>query len=329
MFDCGEGTQVQCQRSTVKPGRFTRIFITHLHGDHLFGLPGFMCLVQGNVAGAASSPAPMELYGPVGLGRYLRTSLGLSGTELMRPYVVHEIDIENTSTAQVDASELSPNEVPGTIIRRQSDGSFVLFETPDYKVEAGVLSHRLPCVGFVITESPTVGTVNVAKLKELGVPPGPLYGKLKSGQSIVAPDGTYITPDMVIGENKRGRKVVILGDTSDNTQIEKLCLDADVVVHEATHQDEMLDKALECGHSTPSMAADFCVKVGASTVILTHFSQRYKDDIEDVLQTSEREVDEDVKANENVRTSYLATQAAREGLHVIAARDLFSYNIAR
>ena len=333
MFDCGEGTQIQCQRSSVRPGRFTRIFITHLHGDHLFGLPGFMCLVQGNVTGAATSSEPMELYGPVGLGQYLRTCLSLSGTDLIRPYVVHEIDIEDNYTAkQIEASELSRQEVPGTIIKRRSDGSFLLFETSDYKVEAGILSHRLPCVGFVVTEAPTVGTLDAAKLKELGVPPGPLYGKLKSGQSIAAPDGSVVTPDMVIGENKRGRKVVILGDTCDNTQIESLSRGADVVVHEATHQDELVEKALECGHSTPSMAAMFCQKVGTRTLVLTHFSQRYKDDdihedVEDeIIRRSELE---SVESEADVKTSYLVNQALRDGLNVIAAKDFFTFVISR
>ncbi|XP_063690307.1 zinc phosphodiesterase ELAC protein 1-like [Bolinopsis microptera] len=309
MFDCGEGTQIQYQRSNVKPGKLTRIFITHLHGDHLFGLPGLMCLIQGTVTGSATAPEPLHLYGPVGLARYIRTSLILSGTEFTRPYTVHEIDIENTGYDPTEDTNIKHvNETPGRVINLRNN-AFSLFETPKYKVEAGILSHRLPCVGFVITEAPSVGSLNTVLLKELGVPPGPMYGKLKSGHSITGPSGHLITPNMVLGQNKRGRKIVILGDTCDNSKIEHIARDPDVVVHEATHQDELVDKAIECGHSTPSMAADFCKKIRAQSLVLTHFSQRYKDN------------PEDCKSDDDVCTSYLAEQARRDGMEVVAAHD--------
>lgn len=314
MFDCGEGTQVQLQRSIVKPGKINKIFITHLHGDHLFGLPGMMCLLQGSATGQPGEE-PLEIFGPVGLARYIRTSLVLSGTELLRPYVVHEINIEEAEVIESEEA-LHHNELPVRRIDINKEGHFDLFKSALFTVKAGILQHRIPCVGFVVTESDTVGSINVELLKSYGVKPGPDYGKLKRGESIVTASGETVTSEMVLGKDKKGRKIVVLGDTCNNSKIEAISLNADCVVHEATHQDELVEKALECGHSTPSMASAFCEKIGADQLVLTHFSQRYRDTTDSCKEGE-------------VCTSYLVEQATRPGLTTSAAHDLFNYTVKR
>lgn len=316
MFDCGEGTQIQYQKSNVKPGKLSKIFITHLHGDHLFGLPGLMCLAQGS-AYNDENPDPLYLYGPVGLARYVRESLKLSGTELCKPYKVFEIDIESTGAEVKECDVKHINELDSEIITL-SNGTAKLLEGSKYSISVGILKHKLPCVGYVLEEHASPGSLNTELLMQLGLKPGPQYGALKSGKSIRLPDGSLVTPDMVTGKEKAGRKVVILGDTCDNTQIEALCLNADIIIHEATHQDELKEKAITYGHSTPSMAAEFCKRTNAKQLILTHFSQRYHDS------------EETCKTEDDVTTQFLVEQAIQSKFeNVLAARDFLCLPVTR
>ena len=144
-------------------------------------------------------------------------------------------------------------------------------------MKAVPIKHRIPCFGYVITEADKAGTLDVEKAKALGLQPGPQYAKLKSGESvIVVGTGQEIKPADVLGESKRGRKIIVLGDTCDTTEIEAFSQNADAVVHEATMEDSLRDKAVEYGHSTPSMAAEFAVKVNCRKLLLNHLSPRYK-----------------------------------------------------
>ena len=139
------------------------------------------------------------------------------------------------------------------------------------------IQHRIPCFGYVVVEADKVGTLDVNKAKALGLQPGPQYAKLKNGESvIVVGTGQEVKPEDVIGKGKPGRKIVILGDTCDTTEIEAFSQNADAIVHEATMEDNLRDKAIEYGHSTPSMAAKFAVKVNCRKLLLNHLSPRYK-----------------------------------------------------
>ncbi|XP_033891827.2 zinc phosphodiesterase ELAC protein 1-like [Acipenser ruthenus] len=289
LFDCGEGTQTQLMKSQLKASRITKVFITHLHGDHMFGLPGLLCTVSLHCTSTAGKDhQPVEIYGPIGLRKFLRVTLELSSSQLLFPYVVHEL----VPTADQSPSEglldpkmtncdegLHPQEGQGrTIHLDPAHNSYTLIENEQVVVKAFRLYHRIPSFGFVVQEGERPGKLNVQKLKELGIKAGPVYGKLKTGQSVVLENGVTVFPSDVLEEPIPGRKICILGDCCSlvGDAGQQLCHGADVLVHEATLDDTQKDKAMEHGHSTPSMAAEFAKACQAKQLALYHFSQRYK-----------------------------------------------------
>ncbi|GGG88052.1 ribonuclease Z [Paenibacillus radicis (ex Gao et al. 2016)] len=240
LFDAGEATQHQFMRTPLKLNKLEALFVTHLHGDHTFGIPGLLSTrsyVGGN--------GPMKVFGPPGIRELVDTSLRLSGTRL--DYEIAYTEIEEG----------------------------IIFEDERFIVEARALEHRLPCFGYRITERDRPGKLQVEKLKELGVPEGPLYGSLKKGQDVSLPDGTVVRAAEVAGTPIKGRIVTILGDTKpcDNTVI--LGRDADLLVHEATFADGQQEKAHLYGHSTTVEAAEAARAAGARQLVMTHFSTRF------------------------------------------------------
>ncbi|XP_038600221.1 zinc phosphodiesterase ELAC protein 1 isoform X1 [Tachyglossus aculeatus] len=312
LFDCGEGTQTQFMKSHLKAGRVSKIFITHLHGDHVFGLPGLLCTIS-----LQSSPTvsrqPVEIYGPEGLRDFVWRALAFSHSELVFPYVVHELvptadqcpEGESKDLSCLNPSNDSPSkEVQGRTIRLDpEDGSYPLVENERFVVKAFRLFHRIPSFGFSLEEKERPGRLNAQKLKDLGVQPGPAYGKLKNGIAINLENGLTVSPQDVTEEPIPGRKICILGDCSGlvGDGGVRLCREADLLVHEATLDDSQLDKAREHGHSTPVVAAEFAKLCGAKKLVLTHFSQRYKptalagegetDDVEELKRQAESVLD--------------------------------------
>ncbi|XP_020503994.1 zinc phosphodiesterase ELAC protein 1 [Labrus bergylta] len=289
LFDCGEGTQTQLMKSQLRAGRITKVFISHLHGDHLFGLPGLLCTVSLN-----TNPDPqqnlncVEIYGPRGLRHFLRVTLGLTGSQLLFPYVVHELEpTEDQSPEEgqlsqevtADYGPLHPQERPGrTIALDVSSDSYFLFEDKRFVVKAFRLFHRVPSFGFCVHERDRPGRLNTEVLKELGLRPGPLYGRLKAGGSITLESGRVVEPSEVMEEAIPGRKVCVLGDCSSvlGEGPLSLCRGADILVHEATLGNEHREKAVDHGHSTPDMAAAVARACCVRRLVLYHFSQRYK-----------------------------------------------------
>ncbi|WP_028559520.1 ribonuclease Z [Paenibacillus pinihumi] len=243
MFDCGEGTQHQLMRTPYKINRISHIFITHLHGDHIFGLPGLLSsrAFQGGTQ-------PVVLFGPKGLKQWLDTTLSISQTHLG-----HELDIREV-------------------------GEGIIFEDERYAVEARELEHRIACYGYRIVEKAQPGRLKVELLKEMGLTAGPLYGRLKRGEDVVMSDGTVIYAKYVTDPPVPGRVIAILGDTKPCGNAVELARDADLVVHEATFEAALGDKAVEFGHSTTQHAAEAAREAGAKRLFLTHFSSRYSDE---------------------------------------------------
>ncbi|XP_013400245.1 zinc phosphodiesterase ELAC protein 1 [Lingula anatina] len=284
MFDCGEGSQTQVMKSTIKPGKISKIFITHLHGDHVFGLPGLLCTIGQN----STPDRLLEIYGPQGLRKFLRVNLELSRSMLGFDYVVHELIpireqcncVKDWETWSVDheapRGPLHPYEKPGMSISADKQGVWHLLEESGVSVKASWLTHRIPSFGFVIQQASQPGRLNVDVLKAKGILPGPLYAKIKRGEAITAPSGELVKPEDVLGPDKPGKKVVILGDTSNSDSIASIAQGADVLVHETTLENDMVENAIEKGHSTPAMAAAFANMIGARHLIITHFSQRYR-----------------------------------------------------
>jgi ribonuclease Z len=253
LFDCGEGTQHQILRSDLKISQLTRIFITHTHGDHIFGLMGLLASV-----GLAGNPHRIDIYGPSGLSDYLQACQRYSHTHFSYPIKVHKNQ-------------------PG-----------VIYEDEEYTVSCGRLEHRVTAFGYRVTEKDRPGQFNVEKAKELGIPTGPLYGQLKRGETVTLPDGRKFNGAEFCGLPQVGRKIAYCTDTVYCEGAVELARDADVLIHEATfaHQDAQM--AVERLHSTSTMAAQVAVGAGVKQLLMTHFSPRYApgNDIvlEDLLQ---------------------------------------------
>ncbi|KAA0717459.1 Zinc phosphodiesterase ELAC protein 1 [Triplophysa tibetana] len=289
LFDCGEGTQTQFMRSQLKSSKINKVFISHLHGDHVFGLPGLLCTISLNLNPQPDQPAScVDIYGPRGLRLFLRVALTLSSSQLLFPYAVHELETSDdqcpeegrlSAALTTSGDALHPQERPGRTIQLDPDTDcYNLIDDKQFVVKAFRLYHRVSSFGFSVDEKERPGRLNTDQLKALGLRPGPLYGRLKNGESVTLENGRVLTAGEVLEAPLKGRKVCVFGDCSAplGEGFKRACQGADVLVHEATLEDGQRDKAVEHGHSTPGMAAGVALACGARTLVLHHFSQRYK-----------------------------------------------------
>ncbi|XP_076455991.1 zinc phosphodiesterase ELAC protein 1-like isoform X2 [Babylonia areolata] len=266
-------------KSSLKIGKISKIFITHLHGDHVFGLPGLMCTVSQN----NQRSEPVEVYGPRGLRNYLRVSLGHSHAELGFSFVVHELELvpeqlppEKWPIDDSPDAAVHPNEVPGSVIRCDEQQVWTCVSDNSCMVRAVWVQHRVPCFAFVVQEHDRPGRLDVEKLKSLGVPPGPVYGRIKAGETVTLPSGVKVSPEDVLGESLKGLVVAVGGDSSDSSQLLKVAQNADLLVHEATSENANHELCIERGHSTPKMTAELAKMLGVKRLIITHYSHRYR-----------------------------------------------------
>jgi ribonuclease Z len=253
LFDTGEGTQHRLLGSKLKLNKLERIFITHLHGDHIYGLPGLLTS-RTYFEGAV----PLTIYGPPGIRTFIDCVFHQSGVHL--GYKLEIIEIE---AGQV-------------------------FSDSYFTVEAAELVHRMPCFGYRITEHSQPGKLDLPLLKTLGVPSGPLYGKLKQGENITLDSGEIVYSSDVVGPPTNGRIVTILGDTSPCDNVLVLAKDADLLVHEGTFAGGMEEKAAAYGHSTVLQAAQAALQANVKNLVMTHFSSRFDDHaIEQLVQDAQ------------------------------------------
>ena len=240
LFDCGEATQHQIQRTDLRLGQISRVFITHLHGDHVFGLLGLLASI--GLAGAAQ---PVELYGPAGLKDFVHTGARLTRTTLGESLVV------NTVRAGL------------------------IHEDEGFAVSCLPLRHRLQSFGYRVQERDRTGRFDVERAAELGIPPGPLYGRLKRGETVALPDGRTVAGRELCGPDLRGRAVVYCTDTTYCDNSIELSRGADLLIHEATFVDEDAHLARQSTHSTAADAARVAHAAGARRLAITHVSPRY------------------------------------------------------
>ncbi|KAG6854870.1 hypothetical protein C0991_012060 [Blastosporella zonata] len=305
LFDCGEATQHQLQKSIVKMGRIEKIFITHTHGDHIFGLIPLLASVLNGAGGTADGvddprarvdmeQPPLEIYGPLGTRAYVRNGMTYSHTLLGSPYVVHELRMpsdpqtgDHTSLTRLTCELPTGRNIP------QVDGAWTdIFKDGLVSVSAAPIYHSVPCVGYVVTEAPVPGKIDpklyIPDLKRTNTPMTAMR-RLQQGESVELSDGTILHGP----PRRKGRKVVILGDTFDPSPIIPLAMDADLLIHEATNahlpdidpatKDSDTYESVEVrtksrGHSTPQMAGAFAKRLGARRLLLNHFSARYSGD---------------------------------------------------
>ncbi|WP_427162924.1 ribonuclease Z [Aliinostoc sp. HNIBRCY26] len=240
LFDCGEGTQHQLLRSELKTSQISRIFVTHMHGDHIFGLTGLLasCGLAGNVE-------RVDIYGPPGLNDYLQAASRYSHTHFSYPIKVHTVR-------------------PG-----------VIYEDEEFTVTCGLLHHRITAFGYRVAEKDRAGRFDVEKAKSLQIPPGRIYGQLKRGETVTLEDGRVIHGTELCGPTEIGRKIAYCTDTIYCDGAVELAQDADVLIHEATFAHQDADMAFQRLHSTTTMAAQTALTAGVRKLIMTHFSPRY------------------------------------------------------
>lgn len=270
LFDCGEGTQHQFMRASLKLSKLERIFITHLHGDHLFGLPGLL-----TSRAHQGVQTPLTVFGPNGIKNYIETSLMTSQSHL--EYKLEVIEFDGTS---------------------DPDQLMTIYENENYRIYAALLEHRIESYGYRVEEKDKPGKLEYRKLTGLGIPSGPEYGRLKQGLDVTLNDGTILIAADFIGSSIPGRVVTILGDTRVCVNTIQLVDKADVLVHEATFSRSLQQLAYDYHHSTTDDAARAALQGNVGTLIMTHISARYQDDsIEMLLQ----------EAQETFANSYIAT----------------------
>lgn len=241
LFDCGEGTQRQFMMSSLSFMKVERVFITHFHGDHFLGLPGLL-----QSMGFMGRENPISIYGPPGMIKIVQDMVQMG-------YFARGFDIE---VMEMEAGDIA--------------------EFDDYWVRAIEVHHGVPALGYLFQERQRSGRFNLDRARELGIPEGPDYRRLQAGESIEL-GGRTIRPEMVLGPPRKGRKVLLSGDTAPCPSIIEAARGADVLVHECTYASDMADKALEYGHSTAEDAAKIAKRACAGALYLTHISNRYDD----------------------------------------------------
>jgi len=245
LFDCGEGTQHQFLRSDLRLSQLRRIFITHMHGDHVFGLPGLLASL-----GLSGSSGGVDLYGPDPLESYLEGVLRTSSTRIGYPLDVHRV-------------------------RNAAEADRLVFEDSDLTVRATPLHHRVPAYAYRVEEKPKPGRFDITKAREMEIPPGPVYAALKRGETVTLQDGRRIDGRTLCGPQRAGASIVYCTDTVFCEAAVSLARGADLLIHESTFSHSEADMAFQRQHSTSTMAAQTAAEAGVSQLVLTHLSPRY------------------------------------------------------
>lgn len=240
LFDCGEATQHQMLHTTLKPRKLEKIFITHMHGDHIFGLPGLL-----GSRSFLDGKEPVTIYGPIGIQEWILTTLRLSRTFLQ--YKVNFVEIEEG----------------------------IIFEDEQFTVEAKLLDHVIPNFGYRVVQKPLPPVLLIEKAMELGVPKGPMLSKLKNGHDVVLEHGQIVYSKDVTAESVKGFSLAILGDTRFCQESIELSRDVDIVIHEATFDAGTEELAKPYGHSTITQAALVAKESQAKHLIVQHISARF------------------------------------------------------
>ena len=239
LLDCGEGTQRQMMRYGVGFS-LDDILITHLHSDHYLGLAGLLrtMSLQGRTE-------RLRIWVPHGTGETIRALRDLGGDRLAFDAAVREL--------------------------RAGDA----VEGEGFRVEAFATEHTRRSLGYALIEDVRPGRFDVEAAREMGVPEGPLFGRLHRGESVDLEDGRRVDPADLVGPPRPGRKVVYTGDTRPSPETVRISGEADVLVHEATFTEQEKDRARETGHSTAADAARVAREAGVRRLVLTHISARY------------------------------------------------------
>ena len=264
LFDCGEGTQRQMMRYGTSFA-FREIFVTHYHADHMLGVTVLMLTM-----GLQDRSLGVTLYGPRGAARILGAAIGLGIERNRFPIEIVELQA-------------------GDRIRRD-EYDIVVFPT----------DHRPDTVGYALAEHTRLGRFNPERARELGIPEGPLWGKLHKGEGVELPDGRRVEPEELVGRPRRGRTVVYTGDTRPSLTVVEVGRGADLLVHDSTFGEDERERAVETGHSTAAQAAEIAREAGVRRLVLTHISPRYARDAPELLAEAKAVFPETIVARDGL-----------------------------
>lgn len=242
LFDCGEGTQRQMMFAKVGFCRKMKIFISHMHGDHILGMPGLFQTMS-----LLGRRRPLEIFGPKGICEFV-----------------------DAVTETVEYNLTFP-------IEKKEVGEGLVYKENEYEVLAVWADHGVPNLAYALVEGARPGRFFPEKAEKLGVPRGKLWSRLQRGGTVELGNGRVVKSSEVTGPPRPGRKIVYSGDTRPCGAVERLALNADLLIHDCMLDDELVKKALEQGHSTPSRAASIARRAAVKKLILTHISPRYDD----------------------------------------------------
>lgn len=244
LVDCGEGTQHRILFTNLSLATLGAIFITHIHGDHCYGLPGLLAS-----AGLQSRSEPLILAGPPGIKQFVDGVM--QSTQLRLPYPIHFSDIETTSS---------------------------ITALDDFNVQVTPLSHRVPSYAYSFTEKTVELRLDTAKLHRDNIPAGPLYGQIQRGEDVTLPNGRTIQAQDYWLPPRKPHKIIVAGDNDTPSLLAHEAQDADVLIHEATYTEDVLNKVGPGPqHSSAKRVAQFAADAGIDNLVLTHFSARYQE----------------------------------------------------
>lgn len=268
LFDCGEGTQLRLLEGDLKRTRVDVIFLTHLHGDHFYGLFGLLSSIE-----MQGRTEPVTVVGPAGFRDPIRRVRTLSGDH---------------RGLEVDYREI-PSDTSGERV----------YEADEWFVRAEPLDHRIPTLGYRYVEKDRPGRIDGEKAREIGIQRSAHFEALKRGEVVTLPSGRRVDPDEVVGPERPGMRFAYVSDTRPCEAGVRLGRDADLLYHEATFLHELIDRARATGHSTAREAAEVAREAGADRLLIGHFSARYG--VTDDLVEEARSVFPDTEAARELR----------------------------
>lgn len=256
LFDGGEGTQVSLRKLNLKWKKINAIFVSHTHADHVTGIPGLLML-----SSQVDRDEPLYIYGPPKIAEYIDSS-----RKVLDMYINYEIVVKEIRE-------------PG-----------IVYEGEDFHVRAFPLQHTKTCVGYTLEENQRPGAFNPERARELGVPCGPLWSRLQSGETVKAEDGSDVRPDEVLGSSRKGRKFSYVTDTRYIPSIADEVSGSDLLVCEGMFENGLVDTAVEKKHMTAGQAGLIARDAGVKKMALIHYSPRYTDNDLKILLAEAREV---------------------------------------
>ena len=251
MFDAGEAAQISYMKSGLGWNKKMKIFVTHLHGDHCVGILGLLQTMS-----MQNRSEPLEIFGPGGIEEFIAANIKVLNFGLSFPILINTIKDEK------------------------------IFEDEKFSIHTCKANHSITAFSYLFEEKDKPGRFNIEKAKELGIPEGELWNKLQNGNEITVNE-KIIKPEQVLGEKRPGKKIGISGDTMPTKELEEFFQECDYLVFDSTFLETEKQKAQDTCHSTAKQAATVAKNAKVKNLVLTHFSARYRDEVEHLKEAKE------------------------------------------